>query len=50
MFCQNEEDVTEAEADAVTEATAASTLVEGGDAQTSCETTIQHRAVNKLIY
>lgn len=49
MFCEDEEDGAEAEAEAGTEVTAASEL-EGGDVQTSGETTIKHRAVNKLIH
>lgn len=49
MFCQDGEDGAEAEAGAEPEVTAASELAEGGDAQTSGETTIKHKAVNKLI-
>lgn len=53
VFCQDEEDGVEAEAEAgaETEVTEAPwELVEGGDAQISGETTIKHRAVNKWIH
>lgn len=44
VFCQDEEDGVEAEE------TATLDQVDGGDAQTSGESTIKHRAVNKLIH
>lgn len=50
MFCEDEEDGAEAEAGAQTEVTTAPEIVEGGDAETSGETTIKHKAVNKLIH